>query len=71
MEYSLLTYLYLDLWVNKKPVELYYCIQSPGKNEKFYPSPIEDLSVKIEKVRRNRQNGCSEPLQVFIRITLT
>ena len=35
MEYSLLTYLYLDLWVNKKPVELYYCIQSPEKDEKL------------------------------------
>ena len=56
MEYSLLTYLYLDLWVNKKPVELYYCIQSPRENEKFYPSPFEDLSVKIEEVTINGEN---------------
>ena len=56
MEYSLLTYLYLDLWVNKKPVELYYCIQSPEENEKFYPSPFEDLSVKIEEVTINGEN---------------
>ena len=56
MEYSLLISLYLDLWVNKKAVELYYCVQSPGKNEKFYPSPFEDLSVKIEEVTINGEN---------------
>jgi mannobiose 2-epimerase len=56
MEYSLLTYLYLDLWINNKPVELYYCIQSPKENEKFYPSPFEDLSVKIEEVTINGEN---------------
>ncbi|MCD4773175.1 MAG: AGE family epimerase/isomerase, partial [Bacteroidales bacterium] len=56
MEYNLLTYLYLDLWVNKKPVELYYCIQSPEKNEKIYPSPFEDLSVKIKEVTINGEN---------------
>ena len=56
MEYSLLISLYLDLWVNKKPVELYYCVQSPMENEKFYPSPIEDLSVKIEEVTINGKN---------------
>jgi len=29
------------------------------------------LPAKDFIIRRNRQNGCSEPLQVFIRITLT
>ncbi|MEA1896362.1 MAG: AGE family epimerase/isomerase [Bacteroidota bacterium] len=56
MEYCLLTYLYLDLWVNKKPVELYYCIQSPQENEIFYPSPFEDLSVRVEEVTINGEN---------------
>ena len=49
MEYSLLTYLYLNLWVNKEPVELYFYIDSPGRIQKLYPCPIEDKSVKIEK----------------------
>jgi len=53
MENSLLTFLYLDLWVNKKPVELYFYISSPKKNEKLYPSPIEDKTVKPEKVTIN------------------
>ena len=56
MEYSLITYLYLELWVNKKPVELYYSIQSPQENEKFYPSPFEDLSVQIEEVTIHGEN---------------
>ncbi len=56
MEYCLLTYLYLDLWVNNKSVELYYCIQSTEENEKFYPSPFEDMSVKIKKVTINEEN---------------
>ena len=27
-----------------------------GKNEKFYPSPFEDFSVKIEEVTINGEN---------------
>ena len=56
MEYELLTFLYLDLWVNQKPVELYFHIASSGKNEKLYPSPIEDQTLKLEKVKINGED---------------
>ena len=55
MEYSLLTYLYLNFWVNKKPVELYFYISSPG-NKRLYPCPIEDTTVKLKQVIINGEN---------------
>jgi mannobiose 2-epimerase len=56
MENSLLTYLYLDLWVNKKPVDFYFLINSAEENERLYPCPIEDKTVKLDKVMINGQN---------------
>lgn len=56
MEYNLLTFLYLDLWVNKKPVDLYFLIDSAKENERLYPCPIEDKTVKLDKVMINGQN---------------
>ncbi|NIA10529.1 MAG: hypothetical protein GWP10_12565 [Nitrospiraceae bacterium] len=56
MESDLLLSLYLDFWVSKKPVELYYHIASSGKGEKLYPCPIEDQTIKIEKVMINGKN---------------
>lgn len=56
VEHSLLNYLYLDLWVNNKPVELYFYILSPRKNAKLYPVPIEDNTIKLKEVIINGKN---------------
>jgi mannose/cellobiose epimerase-like protein (N-acyl-D-glucosamine 2-epimerase family) len=56
MEYCLLNYLYLDLWVNNKPVKLYFNITSSGENERLYPCPIEDKTMKLEKVVINEKD---------------
>jgi cellobiose epimerase len=52
MEHCLLNYLYLDLWVNRKSVELNFIIDSPA-DRKLYPVPIEDRNIQIKKVLIN------------------
>lgn len=40
-----------------QPLSLqYFYISSPQKNEKLYPNPIEDKTVKLEKVTINGKN---------------
>jgi len=50
METALLNYIYLKLYVNKKPVTLYFNISEAGKGEKHYVSLAEDPSVIISEV---------------------
>ena len=56
MEHCFLNYFYLDLWVNKKPVELYFYITFAGENTKLYPVPIEDKTIKLKQVIINGEN---------------
>ena len=56
MEYALLNYLYLNLWVSKRPVELFFRVNDPAHAKRLYPSPIEDSAVRIAKVEINGQN---------------
>lgn len=53
LEHSLLNYLYTNLWVKKKPVTLYYFVNSFQSGEKLYPLPIEDDDIKISRVKMN------------------
>jgi len=50
METSLLNYLYLNLYVNLKPVTLYFNISDAEEGEKHYVSLAEDHSVIIDRV---------------------
>lgn len=53
MEYALLSYLYLNLWVQDAPVELHFQVQDPVAGERLYPSPVEDPDVRIARVEIN------------------
>ncbi|MCF8334571.1 MAG: AGE family epimerase/isomerase [Bacteroidales bacterium] len=53
LEHSLLNYLYTNLWVKKKPVTLYYFVNSSKAGGKLYPLPIEDEDTKINLVKIN------------------
>lgn len=53
MEYALLNYLYLNLWVSKQPVELYFRVDGPAGTGTLYPSPIEGPGVRIARVEVN------------------
>ncbi len=50
MEHCLLNYLCLNLWVNRKPVELYFRINTSKDGDILYPVLIEDKTPRIEKV---------------------
>lgn len=49
VENGLLNMLYLDYWINQKPITLYYHINDPAK-EKFFPLLLEDNSYEITEV---------------------
>jgi cellobiose epimerase len=53
MENALLNYLYLNLYVNKKPATLYFHITNSLPGSKHYLSLIEDASVQITTVKIN------------------
>ncbi|MGD8780963.1 MAG: AGE family epimerase/isomerase [Ignavibacteria bacterium] len=53
METNFLNFLYLDFWVNKKPIELHFYITASEKGDKLYPCPIEDKTIQLEKVTIN------------------
>ncbi|MBI5009727.1 MAG: AGE family epimerase/isomerase [Bacteroidia bacterium] len=53
METSLLNYLYLNLYVNRKPVTLYFNISYAENGEKHFVSLAEDPSVIISDVKIN------------------
>jgi mannose/cellobiose epimerase-like protein (N-acyl-D-glucosamine 2-epimerase family) len=48
IEHGFLNYLYLNLYVNKRPVALHFKLNGPGKH---FISPVDDPSVRISKVR--------------------
>lgn len=53
MEHGLLNYLYLNLWVQNKPVTLNFKIKSSEEGERLYPNLVEDPEVKISSVTVN------------------
>jgi len=53
METTLLNYLYLNLYVNKKPATLYFNITEAKNGEKHFVSLAEDPSVIISEVEIN------------------
>lgn len=53
MEYALLNYLYLNLWVADRPAELHFYVADPGAGERLYPSPVEDPDIRIARVEIN------------------
>ena len=52
LEHALLCSLYLDLWVNEKPVTLHYRIENPDSG-RLYPLPVEELSPHVEQTTIN------------------
>ena len=52
LENSLLVWLYLDLWVNKKEVKLYFNIEN-SDNPTLYPLPVEETHYRILKATLN------------------
>jgi len=53
MEHALLNYLYLNLYVNNRPVLLHFRIGSSEPLAKHFVSPVEDSSVQIADVKIN------------------
>jgi mannose/cellobiose epimerase-like protein (N-acyl-D-glucosamine 2-epimerase family) len=53
MENALLNYLYLNLYVNRKPATLYFHIKNSSSRAKHFVSIIEDPSVRITVVKLN------------------
>jgi mannose/cellobiose epimerase-like protein (N-acyl-D-glucosamine 2-epimerase family) len=53
MEHSMLSYLYLDMAINRRNVNLFFNIQNTGRGEKLYPVPIESDAAKIKSVTIN------------------
>lgn len=53
MEHGLLNYLYLNLWVQNKPVTLNFKITSSEEGKRLYPVLVEDPEVKIDSVTVN------------------
>jgi hypothetical protein len=56
MENSLLNYLYLNLYVNKKPATLFFHIKASHSQSKHYVTIIEEASVQIKSVKINGSN---------------
>lgn len=50
VEYALLSYLYLTLWVEGEQAELHYRIHPASGAERLYPSLLEDPGVRIAGV---------------------
>ena len=50
MEHGLLNYLYLNLWVQNKPVTLNFKIKSSEEGKRLFPILVEDPEVKISAV---------------------
>ena len=56
MENALLNYLYLNLYVNHKPVILYFHFMNSSSQSKHFVSLAEDSSVQITDVKINGSN---------------
>lgn len=50
MENSLLTSIYLAMWVKKEPLSMHFKISFSKAGDKLYPLPVEEKSYQIEKV---------------------
>lgn len=53
MENAFLNYLYLNLYVNHKPVTLYFHIKNASAQSKHFVSIVENSSVQISGVKIN------------------
>ena len=53
MEHGLLNYLYLNLWVKKKPVELHFYTCGRPQEMELRPIPVEDRDIVVDRVRMN------------------
>lgn len=53
LEHGLLNYLYLNLWVARKPAELHFLASKRPKAMNLRPIPVEDRSIKIDRIRIN------------------
>lgn len=69
MELALLNYLYLNLWVNKDPVTLFFRFDATSDNKPLCPLPIFDSGTSITEViingearsnRKDKSESCIE-----------
>jgi hypothetical protein len=56
MEHGLLNYLYLENWVHRKPLTLFFKLESAKAGEVFYPLPIESTDLKIASIQIDNKN---------------
>jgi mannobiose 2-epimerase len=49
-ENGLLNYLYLNAWVNREPVELYFYIKDYQEDSRLFFSPLEGESLKVSAI---------------------
>lgn len=69
MEYALLNYLYLNLWVRGRPAELHFRVADPAPGARLYPSPVDDPDVRIARVEINgREWPDFDPVNGFINL---
>jgi hypothetical protein len=61
MEHSLLNYAYLNLWVNRQPVELHFSIRTNEKADTLYPSPVEGKDIEIIKAVIKNEGKNEQP----------
>ncbi len=47
IEQCLLNYLYLNFWVNHKPVKLHFNIYKPRQGDLLFPIPVEDMNITV------------------------
>lgn len=53
MEHGLLNYLYLNLWVRKKPVELHFHTGGRPQEMELRPILVEDRDIVVDRARMN------------------
>jgi hypothetical protein len=77
IEHGFLNYLYLNLFVNKKPVVLYFELDGPKKH---FVSPVDDPKVQITGVRINgkpwadfdpRERSITLPASINLKVEVT
>ncbi|MDD4644576.1 MAG: AGE family epimerase/isomerase [Bacteroidales bacterium] len=55
-ENGMLNYLYLNAWVNKEPIELYFYLSGDRGDKPFYASPIEGNDLMIKSIETDNKS---------------
>lgn len=55
MEHCMLNFLYLQNWLDMKPLTLYYKLDATKASEPFYPFAVEITDLKINSIQINKE----------------